>query len=241
MIDVEDQLRRSLHAVADATPVGPAPDLSPPQQRATHTPSPSRPPVCRRKIAAALAAAVLVPVAGISAAAAGGVLPQPFVDAMGFLRQEGVSPETAKLVGSLAGPTGKRFEVWRTRSQSTTCLSIWFMPSTAPAGQAVPEVGGGGATTCRSAPATVFAQGGTLDGGNAGPWVFKYDAGPATRATLQLRDGTTMPTLVSDGLILGWLPSFPSDGPPAVLTGFTDTGAIVGRTTVDLRTGTTPR
>lgn len=241
MIDVEDQLRRSLRAIAAGTSVGPAPTLSPPQSRAADTSGPSHRPGRPRRIAATLAAAVLVPVAGVSAAAAGGVLPQPFVNAMGFLRQEGVSPEAAQLVGSLPGPTGKRFEVWRTSGHDTTCLSIWFMPSTAPAGQDVPDASGG-ASTCRSAPATTFAQGGTLDGGgNDGRWVFKYDAGPATRATLQLPDGTTMPTLVSNGLILGWFSSPTPVGPVAVLTGFTHTGAIVGRTTLDPRTSITPR
>lgn len=240
MIDAEDQLRRSLHAVAAATPVGPAPTLPTAQSSTAAIPSPSRPPARPRRIAAAIAAAVLVPVAGISAAAAGGVLPQPFVDAMGFLRQEGVSPEAAQLVGSLPGPHGKRFEVWRTTGHDTTCLSIWFMPSTAPPGQAVPDVNGG-ATTCRSTPATAFGQGGTLDGGNDGRYVFKYDAGPATKATLQLADGTRMPTLVSDGLIMGWFSSATSDGPEPVLTGFTGTGAIVGRTTLDLRISSTSR
>lgn len=239
MIDIEDRLRQSLHAVAASTPVGAAPTLPTKQPAVSPDPvGPSRP--RRRRLALATAAALLVPVAGVSAAAASGVLPQPFVDAMSFLREEGVNPQTAQLVGSLPGPTGKRFEVWRTTGASKTCLSTWFMPAAIPPGAATPDLQGG-ASTCRSAPAAVFAEGRTLDSTEGGPYVFKYDAGPATTATLQLSDGTTRPTLVSDGLIMGWFPApTPGDADP-VLTGATANEAIVGTIAVEPLTGSTPR
>ena len=238
MNDLEDRLRRSLHAVAATTPVGPAP--SRPGRPLAASPRPAVPYRRRRRLAVATTTALLVPVAGVGAAAAGGALPQPFVDAMGFLRAEGVDPGAAQLVGSLPGPPGKRFEVWRTTGPGTTCLSTWFLPAGTPPGDATPDLDGG-ASTCRSAQAAAFAEGGTLDSSAGGPVVLKYDAGPAVTATLRLADGTTTTALVRDGLVLGWFPApAPTDDSP-VLTGFDARGAVVGRVALDPPTGSSSR
>lgn len=227
MIDVEDRLRHTLRTVASSTSVGPVPNLAPRPSVATSAPVR---PLAHRVGRTVLAAtgAVLVSIGGVGVAAGAGVLPQSFVDAMSSLGRIGVDPTTAQLAGTLPGPDGQRFEAWRTTGAAhMTCLSIWLVPSTTKPGtaSATPK---GGASTCRTSPAATFGQGWTVDGDPLTKvYVYKVDAGSATSATLRLGDGTVVPALVSDGLVLGWFRAAPSE-PEPVLTGSTSGGATVG-------------
>lgn len=192
----------------------------------------------RRRVQLAVAAvAALVPLGGLGVAGAAGVLPQRFLDALNIQRDEGVDLSTAALGGSLPGPAGQRFEAWTTRgSNGVTCLSTWLVPGSSTPGQPPDRLSGGaGACSRGGGPKSSWLQSGGVSGGN-GIYVYIYNAGPASTATLALADGTSMPALIVQGRVTGWFPA-PASSTPPVLTAYTNDGTTVGRIAVPVPTG----
>ena len=192
----------------------------------------------RKVVVSAWLAAVLVPLAGMGAAAEAGLLPSGATQAFPWVGHAdkwaahlpAVDLSTAVRVISAPGPEGRRFEVWvgKDRAGSTCATRILVgPPATAPADRVRlrPNQGGG----CSS-----DAPGNALGGGCNPVWgpgfytTFSCPARGAVRAEVRLPDGTSQPVPVQNGWIGGWLP-LGVDPAHTMLASFAADGTVVDR------------
>jgi hypothetical protein len=228
MISTDDDLRSLLAKVAAATPIGPAPTAAAalPRRRTRRT---------KAVVLSSWAVAILIPVAGFGAASAAGLIPvgalSAFPDNARSSGDTRVDLSTAKLVVSIPGPTGQRFDVWVAHgAHGFECVSFVFTPVDAPAaGPAVPSWRDFAGATCDQPPkhGNVFNSSGGGTSGDSVPTNYALSAGAAVRADVRLPDGSVVPATTANGWIAGWFPaSLNSVG--AILTGYAADGSVVG-------------
>ena len=237
MNTIEDQIRTTLRTVADDTAVPPVPTLSPgeaPGHAPGHTPvraigSGGR----RRRVALATAAAgLLVPVGAVGAAASGVDVP-PFLERLFGMQGETVT--SYELAGSLPVSGDKRLDIWQVSlSDGSECVVEDVVATSAPKDGPDVDKHGGIASMCTlAAPAGSAAEAdlpfGTpiLTADHGDDYSFSADAGDATRATVELPDGTRLDTVVVDGVVHGSVPK-DVEGTP-VLIGYDADGNEVGK------------
>ena len=189
----------------------------------------------RKVLAAACLSAVVLPVAGVSAAAAGGLIPAGADVAFLQWRRGPDRPDltTAVKVFSAPGPEGRTFDVWLATAKShEQCVSMNFTVATAtdpPAG-AVPAPRGGSCTSLPPAgvPLPFGGEGGVTWGSNDYTQ-FAYFAAGATKVELHLTNGQVWPVHIQNGWAAAWLPKN-IDGGDGNLVGYAANGTVVGRT-----------
>lgn len=211
------------------------------------TSAPTAPAVRSRRVGAVALTAALFTVAGISAAAASGMMPKTFTDHYYFWKEPGpgagpgagpVDPATAKRIASIPGPDGTVFSVFEARGAgSQRCVTPVF-ESAASAEQPGPSEFTDLGSRCRhDDDAGAFGDGaGAMVEYAAGadgervPTTLTYDAmaGTAVRAELRLSTGQILPTVLADGSFFGWFPWLPAGSPRPVLTGYAPDGTVVG-------------
>jgi hypothetical protein len=204
----------------------------------------------RRKHAAAVALGALVVVSGAGAAAAGGLVPQAFVDAFTHWRtwpgDHRVDPATAVRIATAPGPDGTVFTLVAAHADDDPdhqCLVTLYetQQSTRQPGPAVfQDVSGNwcqdgstdepfGATT---AVDVASGAGYSRVGVTGDTWVWSTSTGSAASARLRTTDGQTYPVLTYEGRFFGWFPA-PEDGQDRpVLTGYDADGTPIGQTSL---------
>ena len=215
MTDLQDRLRATLHQVAATTVIPPSP---------TARAVPARPVRSRRRTAAMLAG-VLLPVTG--ALAAGGFLPRSLDSVFSFPDDRGAGPASLRRIGTVPGPAGQRFELWRRPGESgQPCFLSALVPSDQPEDRPARQVtsSSGFCSNADGASRPFGSSGGGSDK------TFFYDAGRAVRAEVRFADGTRLPAVVAGGQVAGWTP--PDRRADAVLIGYDAVGKLID--TIDL-------
>ena len=195
----------------------------------------------RRRPLAVLALSGAVLAGGVGAAAAGGLMPQAFVDRFSALWQtdpmEGapaVDPSTAERVATAPGPDGQVFTVMSAAAaddpDSTCTVALFETPGSAalPGPAAFVDVS---SNWCQDGPETrPFGTGADIDVFH-GYYIWNAPAGDAVRGELRTPSGETYPVVSSDGRLWGWFPAR-VEGEPLVqaeLIGYAADGTEIGR------------
>lgn len=186
-------------------------------------PAPAR----RRRLAVAVLAGGLV-LAGVGAAATGGVLQR----ALSFWATEtggGVDAASARRVAQGPGPGGLVLSVWAAEgSDGTLCVSPLFE---APGDLARPAPADFALAGGECAPAAVRDEPfGSSLGGSAdahGVHTMWGPAGAAARADVRLPDGTVRPAVVAMGMFFCWYEVDRAAAAPSLI-GYDAGGGVVG-------------
>jgi hypothetical protein len=192
----------------------------------------------RKVVIAAWLSAILVPIAGVSAAGAAGIMPNGARAALGDLvgdrdPDHAIDLSTARLVFTQPAPGGRRWEVWTAYGpQGWQCLSV----------NETPELS---VLEAVSAHSTRGVAGGVCDDrdqfrafglGMLTENSFAFAAGSATRAELRLKDGTVTNIAAQNGWLAWFGVTPPADNTGAihvnllsgaVLTGYASDGSVV--------------
>jgi hypothetical protein len=176
-------------------------------------------------------------VGGGSAAVAGGLVPQSFVEAFSYWQDTPVAggpaidPATAERVAVAPGPDGTVFSVlvahaaddpaWR----CTTALFETAQSAALPGPAVFIDAG----SQCRRGPDTApFGLGaGVAVSGDICVW--DAPAGGAVRGELRTASGERWPLVLVDGTFRGWFPAPQAGDPPAEFIGYAADGTEVGR------------
>ena len=186
----------------------------------------------RRAVVAVWLSVVVLPVAGVGAAAAAGLIPAGAEQAFPWTRHNTtllpeVDLSTGVRVISAPGPEGRRFEVWVAKGRhGSSCVGRIFVgpAAAAPADRRRLRPSQGG--SCSS--------GGPVSTGCDATWgpgvyaSFTCRAHGAVRAVALLSDGSSLPVPVQNGWIGGWLPLGVSPT-TAVLTSYAVDGTVLAR------------
>jgi hypothetical protein len=193
----------------------------------------------RRRPLAVLALSGLVLAGGAGAAAAGGLVPQAFIDVFSgwqsvpVLDLPAVDPATAERVATVPGPDGTEFTVLSAHAADDpayTCTVALFETQESAAGPAT--FTGTAASWCQDSPSTAPFGAGAGTEETDGRDVWWAPAGDAVRGELRAPDGGTRPVALVRGTFYGWTPA-PVDGQPrAELVGYAADGTEVGRVPV---------
>ena len=192
----------------------------------------------RRRPLTVLALSGLVLAGGAGAAAAGGLVPQAFIDAFSGWQttpvagSPGVDPATATRVATAAGPNGTAFTVLEASAADdpayTCTVALFETPESAvsPGPAAFTEASG---NWCQDGPETApFGSGAGVEV-SGDHHVWWAPAGDAVRGELRTTDGGTYPVVLVRGTFFGWFPA-PVDGQPqAELVGYAADGTEIGR------------
>ena len=199
----------------------------------------------RRRPLAVLALSGLVVAGGAGAAAAGGVMPQAFINAFPYWAtpSEGkpaVDPSTGERVATAPGPEGKVFTVMSAAAADepdfTCTVALFETPESAalPGPAAFVDVS---SNWCQDGPETSpFGSGADIDvaAGHdfdlvGGYYVWRTPAGAAVRGELRTPSGETYPVVSAGGWLRGWFPARVEGEPQAELIGYAADGTEVGR------------
>ena len=196
----------------------------------SHDPAPEPVHGKRRRLAVVALAATFISVTGAGAAAAGGLMPQPFVDAFSFWKTipvdaHPVDPATAERVATAKGPHGTVFSVLSTgHGQRFACRTGLIETAKSAAGPGPSSFTDVTSNFCSDAPSS--ATFGSVDINYqqiaAG---FIVSAGTAVRAEVHTKDGRELPALLVEGDFWGWFPA--SEHP--TLVGYAADGSVIGR------------
>jgi hypothetical protein len=187
---------------------------------------------------ALLALSGLVLAGGAGAAAAGGLMPQAFIDAFSFWQtapvdgSPAVDPVTAERVATAAGPNGTEFTVLAASAADdpnyTCTVALFETPESAaqPGPAAFTEAS---SNWCQDGAETApFGSGVNIDVSD-GYYVWWAAAGDAVRGELRTPSGQTYPVVSSGGKFFGWFPARVEGEPQAELIGYAADGTEVGR------------
>jgi len=195
----------------------------------------------KRRPLAVLAVSGLVLAGGVGAAAAGGLMPQAFIDRFSASWQtdpmEGapaVDPSTAERVATAPGPDGEVFTVMSAAAADNpnfTCtVAVFETPESAalPGPAAFVDVS---SNWCQDGPETLpFGSGANVDVFQ-GYYIWNAPASDAVRGELRTPSGETYPVVSSEGRLWGWFPAR-VEGEPLVqaeLIGYAADGTEIGR------------
>ena len=180
----------------------------------------------------------LVLAGGVGAAAAGGLMPQAFINAFSGWQAtpvEGnpaVDPATAERVATAPGPDGEVFTVMSAAAADdpdfTCTVALFETPESAalPGPAAFVDVS---SNWCQDGPETLpFGSGANIDVFD-GYYIWNAPAGDAVRGELRTPSGETYPVVNSDGRLWGWFPAQVEGEPRAELIGYAADGTEVGR------------
>lgn len=194
----------------------------------------------KRRPLAVLAFSGAVLVAGTGAAAAGGLMPQAFTDALSNWSSPstdggpGVDPANAKRTATAPGPDGTVFTVLTAAAAQDpdyTCTVALFETKQSAAGPGPAAFEEASSNWCQQGPATgPFGAGGLDVFGDY--YVYYAVTGDAVRAELHTASGQAYPVVTSGGNFFGWYPAPAAGEGRAELVGYAADGTEVGRTVI---------
>jgi len=193
----------------------------------------------KRRPLAVLALSGLVLAGGVGAAAAGGLMPQAFLDAFpswhDFNAEGGSHPvdvAAAQRAATAPGPDGKVFTVMTataTDDPDYKCAVALFETPQSAAGPGPADFTDVSSNWCQEGPETgSFGSGSAIDVYHS-YYIWWVPAGDAVRGELHTPRGETYPVVSSGGRLWGWFPARAEGEQQAELIGYAADGTEVGR------------
>jgi hypothetical protein len=189
-----------------------------------------------RRPVVVLAVSGVVLAGGGGAAVAGGLMPQPFIEAFSYWEhppenRSAVDPSTAERVASAPGPDGTVFTVVVAHAEDDPdyqCSTTLFETPDSASGPGPAAFTDASGSYCHNGSETApFGWGGGVSVTD-GYYVWDSPAGEAVRAELRTASGETYPVLRYGGTFFGWFPAPAAGDPHPELIGYAADGTEIG-------------